>query len=109
MANVMAMTVARDVWLAKLRGVPSPPRGAHLDGVRVYASDQTHFSIARALGVLGFPDDTLVVYIKSLLDHDQLELFAADLREMFGDRVFVIAGDNLEVLFATLKPEGQPK
>jgi aromatic-L-amino-acid/L-tryptophan decarboxylase len=61
MANVMAMTVARDVWLAKLRGTAGAPRGADLDGVRVYASDQTHFSIARALGVLGFPNETLVV------------------------------------------------
>ena len=61
MANVMAMTVARDVWLSKLRGTAGAPRGADLDGVRVYASDQTHFSIARALGVLGFPDETLVV------------------------------------------------
>jgi glutamate/tyrosine decarboxylase-like PLP-dependent enzyme len=61
MANVMAMTVARDVWLSRLRGIPGPPRGGQLEGVRVYASDQTHFSIARALGVLGFPDDTLVV------------------------------------------------
>ncbi|MGZ8596652.1 MAG: pyridoxal phosphate-dependent decarboxylase family protein [Actinomycetota bacterium] len=61
MANVMAMTIARDVWLAKLRGTAGAPRGAELDGVRVYASDQTHFSIARALGVLGFPDETLVV------------------------------------------------
>ena len=61
MANVMAMTVARDVWLSRLRGISGPPRGGQLEGVRVYASDQTHFSIARALGVLGFPDDTLVV------------------------------------------------
>jgi glutamate/tyrosine decarboxylase-like PLP-dependent enzyme len=61
MANVMAMTVARDVWLAKLRGTAGPPRGRDLEGVRVYASDQTHFSIARALGVLGFSDETLVV------------------------------------------------
>ena len=61
MANIMAMTVARDVWLSKLRGIPGPPRGGQLEGVRVYASDQTHFSIARALGMLGFPDDTLVV------------------------------------------------
>jgi glutamate/tyrosine decarboxylase-like PLP-dependent enzyme len=61
MANVMAMTVARDVWLAKLRGIAGAPRGADLEGVRVYASDQTHFSIARALGVLGFPRETLVV------------------------------------------------
>jgi glutamate/tyrosine decarboxylase-like PLP-dependent enzyme len=61
MANVMAMTVARDVWLAKLRGTAGPPRGGELEGVRIYASDQSHFSIARALGVLGFPDETLVV------------------------------------------------
>ena len=38
-----------------------PPRGAMLDGVRVYTSDQTHFSIARALDLLGFPPETLVV------------------------------------------------
>ena len=57
MANVMAMTVARDVRLARLRG--SLPRGSALEGVRVYASDQTHFSIARALDVLGFPPETL--------------------------------------------------
>jgi glutamate/tyrosine decarboxylase-like PLP-dependent enzyme len=55
------MTVARDVWLAKVRGIAGAPRGRDLDGVRVYSSDQTHFSIARALGVLGFPDDTLAV------------------------------------------------
>jgi glutamate/tyrosine decarboxylase-like PLP-dependent enzyme len=61
MANVMAITVARDVWLPKLRGTVGPPRGEQLERVRVYASDQSHFSIARALGVLGFPDDTLVV------------------------------------------------
>ena len=35
--------------------------GAALEGVRVYASDQTHFSIARALDELGFPPETLVV------------------------------------------------
>ena len=29
-------------------------------GCRVYASDQTHFSVARALDLLGFPGDTLV-------------------------------------------------
>ncbi len=61
MANVMAMTVARDVHLAKLLGLRQPPRGKALEGVRVYASDQTHFSIARALDVLGFPDGTLRV------------------------------------------------
>jgi glutamate/tyrosine decarboxylase-like PLP-dependent enzyme len=59
MANVMAMTIARDVHLAARLGSPGPPRGRALEGVRVYASDQTHFSIARALDVLGFPDETL--------------------------------------------------
>jgi aromatic-L-amino-acid/L-tryptophan decarboxylase len=61
MANIMALTVARDIWLAKLRGIAGAPRGAALEGVRVYASDQTHFSVSRALDVLGFPDQTLVV------------------------------------------------
>ena len=61
MANIMAMTVARDRHLARLLGLLEPPRGARLDGVRVYASDQTHFSIARALEVLGFPPETLRV------------------------------------------------
>lgn len=59
MANFMAMTVARDVHLARLLGLARPPRGRHLEGVRVYASDQTHFSIARALDELGFPPETL--------------------------------------------------
>jgi glutamate/tyrosine decarboxylase-like PLP-dependent enzyme len=59
MANVMGMTVARDVHLRRLRGLGRVPRGAALDGVRVYASDQAHFSIARALELLGFPSDTL--------------------------------------------------
>ncbi len=59
MANFMALTVARDVHLARLLGLDRPPRGRHLEGVRVYASDQTHFSIARALDELGFPPETL--------------------------------------------------
>lgn len=61
MANVMAIAVARDVHLARLLGSDEPPRGARLDGVRVYASDQAHFSIARGLDVLGFPPETLRV------------------------------------------------
>jgi L-2,4-diaminobutyrate decarboxylase len=61
MANFMAMTLARDLHLGKLRGTDGPPRGAGLEGARVYTSDQTHFSIARALDELGFPRDTLVV------------------------------------------------
>jgi len=64
MANFIAMAIARDVHLARLLGDRArglPPRGRDLEGVRVYASDQTHFSIARALDELGFPPDTLVV------------------------------------------------
>ena len=59
MANLMAMTVARDVHLKRLLGLDRPPRGGQLEGVRAYASEQTHFSIARALDELGFPPETL--------------------------------------------------
>jgi glutamate/tyrosine decarboxylase-like PLP-dependent enzyme len=59
MANTMALTVARDRGLARMLGLDRPPAGRELEGVRVYASDQTHFSIARALQVLGFPPETL--------------------------------------------------
>ena len=83
MANLMALTVVRDVHLARLAasaaaglpaaaaldpthlaagGVPAypaAPRGAALEGVRVYASDQAHFSVAKALDILGFPEETL--------------------------------------------------
>src|SRR5512143_1285389 len=61
MANFIAMALVRDVHLRRLRGAPRPPRGAALEGVRVYTGDQTHFSIARALDELGFPPETLVV------------------------------------------------
>jgi aromatic-L-amino-acid decarboxylase len=61
MANVMGMTLARDIHLGRVLGADRPPRGALLDGVRIYTSDQTHFSIARALDILGFPPETLVV------------------------------------------------
>ena len=61
MANFIAMALVRDVHLRRLAGLDRPPRGAALDGVRVYTSDQTHFSIARALDELGFPPETLVV------------------------------------------------
>jgi len=57
MANVMALTLARDLHLGERRG--AIPRGRLLEGVRVYASDQAHFSIARALDFLGFPSETL--------------------------------------------------
>ena len=59
MANFMGLTVARDVHLASVLGLDRPPRGRHLEGVRVYASDQAHFSVARALDELGFPPETL--------------------------------------------------
>jgi aromatic-L-amino-acid decarboxylase len=61
MANLMALAVARDVHLRGLRGLDHPPRGGELDRVRVYASDQTHFSVERGLDVLGFPAGTLRV------------------------------------------------
>ena len=66
MANLMALTVARDVWLARLRGLDHQPRGADLQDVGVYVSDQAHFSIGRALDMLGFPAQTLRV-----LDSDE--------------------------------------
>jgi glutamate/tyrosine decarboxylase-like PLP-dependent enzyme len=60
MANLMALTVARDVHLRRLRRLDVPPRGSDLEGVRVYASNQGHFSVRRSLDVLGFPSTTLV-------------------------------------------------
>ena len=61
MANFIAMALVRDIHLRQVRGLDRPPRGAALEGARVYASDQAHFSIARALDELGFPPDTLRV------------------------------------------------
>jgi glutamate/tyrosine decarboxylase-like PLP-dependent enzyme len=61
MANFIAMALVRDVHLPTARGLAAPPRGRDLEGVRVYASDQTHFSIGRAMDELGFPPETLVV------------------------------------------------
>jgi Glutamate decarboxylase and related PLP-dependent proteins len=61
MANFMGMTLARDIHLGRILGAGRAPRGAMLEGVRVYTSDQTHFSIARSLDELGFPPDTLGV------------------------------------------------
>src|SRR5829696_2967329 len=60
MANFIAMALVRDVHLRRLTGAARPPRGAALEGARVYTGDQTHFSIARALDELGFPPETLV-------------------------------------------------
>ncbi|MFB3739018.1 MAG: aspartate aminotransferase family protein [Candidatus Velamenicoccus archaeovorus] len=59
MANIMALNLARDVHLPRLLGLREPPRGSQLEDVRVYASDQAHFSIERALATLGFPPETL--------------------------------------------------
>ncbi len=61
MANLMALALAREVRLRALRNLDREPRGAALEDVRVYASDQTHFSVARGLDVLGFPPETLHV------------------------------------------------
>jgi glutamate/tyrosine decarboxylase-like PLP-dependent enzyme len=61
MANLMALAVAREVHLRAVLGLDHAPRGRELDGARVYASDQTHFSVARGLDVLGFAPDTLHV------------------------------------------------
>ena len=61
MANLMAMTIARDRHLARLRGLDRPPRGAELDGCRIYVSDQAHFSFQRSLAMLGLPAESLVV------------------------------------------------
>jgi len=85
MANIMGLTVAREVHLPRRLAVaaaglppttaldpdamaaaglppyPAPPRGAALEGWRIYTSDQAHFSIAKALDFLGFPADTLAI------------------------------------------------
>jgi aromatic-L-amino-acid decarboxylase len=61
MANFMGMALARDIHLGRLLGAGRAPRGGLLEHVRVYTSDQSHFSIARALDLLGFPAETLVV------------------------------------------------
>ena len=61
MANFIGMAVARDVHLGRLLAGPSAPRGRALEGVRVYASDQTHFSVRRAIDELGFPPETLAL------------------------------------------------
>ena len=77
MANIMAMTVARDVHLTRLRTLDTAPRGAALEGVRVYVSDQAHFSIGRAIDVLGFPAGTLHV----LPSDDDFRLLAEPVQE----------------------------
>ena len=77
MANIMAMNVVRDVHLRRLRELDHPPRGVDLADVRVYVSDQAHFSIRRSLDTLGFPSDTLV----KLPSDERLRLQAAPVAE----------------------------
>ncbi len=77
MANFMGMALARDLHLGRARGLAAPPRGKDLEAARVYTSDQTHFSIARALDELGFPPETLVV----LPSDDDFRLRGAPLAE----------------------------
>ncbi len=80
MANFMGMTLARDLHLGRVRGLSAPPRGKDLEGARVYTSDQSHFSIARALDELGFPTGTLVV----LPSDDEFHLRGAPVTEAIG-------------------------
>ena len=93
MANIMAMTVARDVHLPRLLGTSDPPRAQALERARVYASDQAHFSIARALDVLGFPPETLRI----VPSDDRFRLHAAPVAEAIaedraaGDVPFAVA------------------
>ena len=61
MANFIAMALARDVHATRVLGLDRPPRGRALESLRVYTSDQTHFSIGRALDELGFPPECLVL------------------------------------------------
>src|SRR4051812_31450052 len=77
MANFIAMALVRDVRLRAALASERPPRGSDLEGVRVYVSDQAHFSIARALDELGFPPDTLTV----VPSDDQFRLRGAPVAE----------------------------
>ena len=61
MANFIAMALARDVHASHVLGLDRPPRGRALESLRIYASDQTHFSIGRAIDELGFPPECLVL------------------------------------------------
>jgi glutamate/tyrosine decarboxylase-like PLP-dependent enzyme len=61
MANFIAMALARDTHAPRVLGLDRPPRGRALETLRVYTSDQTHFSIGRAIDELGFPPECLVL------------------------------------------------
>jgi glutamate/tyrosine decarboxylase-like PLP-dependent enzyme len=60
LANLTALAIARDIHLARLRGLDHAARGGELDSARIYVSDQAHFSFQRGLATLGMPDDALV-------------------------------------------------
>jgi aromatic-L-amino-acid decarboxylase len=60
MANFIALALVRDAHVPAILSLDRPPRGRTLDGLRVYTSDQSHFSIGRALDELGFPPETLM-------------------------------------------------
>jgi hypothetical protein len=81
MANIMALTIARDIHLRTLLGASEVPRGAALERARVYASDQAHFSIERAIGVLGFPPETLRI----VPSDDRFRLHAAPVAEAIAE------------------------
>jgi glutamate/tyrosine decarboxylase-like PLP-dependent enzyme len=61
MANFIAMALARDIHAPQVLGRDRPPRGRALESLRIYTSDQTHFSIGRAVDELGFPPECLVL------------------------------------------------
>jgi aromatic-L-amino-acid/L-tryptophan decarboxylase len=61
MANFIAMALARDIHAPRVAGLDRPPRGRVLETLRIYTSDQTHFSIGRAVDELGYPPECLVV------------------------------------------------
>ena len=61
MANFVAMALARDVHATRILGLDRPPRGRDLERLRIYTSDQTHFSIGRAIDELGYPPECLVL------------------------------------------------
>jgi glutamate/tyrosine decarboxylase-like PLP-dependent enzyme len=77
MANAMGLAVARDIHLRKILGSSGPPRGRDLEDVRIYASDQAHFSISRGLELLGFPSSTLCL----VGSDDRFKLCAEPVRE----------------------------
>lgn len=81
MANLMGLTIARDIHLRGLLRIQDVPRGAALERTRVYASDQAHFSIERALAVLGFPPETLRI----VPSDERFRLHAAPVREAIAE------------------------